>query len=476
MIDGIKIELPSHTATSWLSNKLLNFYTSTNVDTGEMLDNTTIAKYRGLVFYIIQSTKYEGLYYCEIAGSLHKYFNSGKHNYNDFTFNDLQSVINDLSKKFNINPETAILRNIEFGVNIFTPLTSSELLKNLVAYKNYEFGTLKVERKTVGKQIEQQRQKLKIYNKGRQYNLKDKNLSRFEVAIKKMESLKPYNIKTLSDLTEISKITPLLGILLNWWRDIIYYDKSINIKALSPKQQKRVLYSATPRNWVEFNRMQRARAKKRFNELMSLHGSKTQKEIAFLIAEKWEQLTAKKCIRFNRPTNEIIQQQNVYELTVRIHGYNVYKTTLKENNQKSLKTTTKKSSKKRRVCVVCKSSILHKKAGAKYCSKKCNNKQNGMKRTQKRKKRIGTEKQQLKKLLNLLPKNKLELLITYKTIHGIYSDQLQQKEINTSADWIKKVQRVLVSEYRKNALPILLTSYRARNLINEINNLNSLKK
>ncbi len=214
MIDGVKIQIPTATAEHWLNNTKLHFQGLTELQTGEMVGGSVVAKYKGLKFFICYSAETGNITHCEISGSLHKYFNNGKHNANDFNINDLATVLNDLNKVFSVDSTTAILRNLEFGVNVLTPLKSSELLKNLVAYKNYEFGTLKVERKTVGKQIEQQRQKLKIYDKGKQYKLKDKNLTRFEVAIKKMESLKPYNIKTLADLTEISKITPLLDVLL----------------------------------------------------------------------------------------------------------------------------------------------------------------------------------------------------------------------------------------------------------------------
>ncbi len=96
-----------------------------------------------------------------------------------------------------------------------------------------------------------------------------------------------------------------------------------------------------------------------------------------------------------------------------------------------------------------------------------------MNRTKKRQKARNTEKSNLNKLLLVLPRGKMWLMISYKTDSGIYTDTLKQTEINTTPDWIKKVQKVLITEYRKNAPPIILTSYRARKLIKEINNLNN---
>ncbi|TCI85324.1 hypothetical protein [Tenacibaculum sp. M341] len=475
MIDGIKIQLPSRTATMWLSNSLLDFHTYTNVNTGELLDNTIVAKYKGLVFIITQSQKDENTHYCYVRGSLHKYFNNGKHNYNEFSFNDLQNVITDLKNKFSIEPETAILRNVEFGVNINTPISAKQLLKDLVAYGNYTFGTLTVANKKVGKMISQQQVKLKIYDKGTQYKTKTNNLTRIEIAVKKMEYLKKYNISTLTDILNLKKLKPLGTLLQFYWDKIIYFDKSIKYKNLTNFERKKLLYYATPRNWVEFNRTQRMRAKKHYSKLVQTYGSTTQLQISNLINEKWEELTAKKCIRINHNINSISQQGNVYELTVSIDGQNVNKTSLKGIDKILPENTIEKQSKKqdkKYSCTICKSDISQKRKGAKYCSKKCNNKSNGMQRTKKRQKRILEEKKYFQNLIKKLHKNDLNLIISYKVGTSIYTDNLLQSEINTTLEWIQNIVEVSVTQSKKNNNKIILTSYRARKLIKYINRIN----
>ncbi|CAM1352394.1 hypothetical protein [Tenacibaculum insulae] len=444
-----------------------------------------IAKYKGLTFKIVYKDEtHTQIRYSELSGSLHKFNNSGKHNYNDFTFMQLLEVVNVLKTDFYIEPQTAYLSNLEFGVNIYLLFSVSELLLNLVAYKNKDFKTLSNGRKRIGKQIVNQKHRNKIYDKGKQANLKVKNLARFEMHYNKMAELKKYGIVTLQDLTDIHKISPLVNELLSFWDNIIYYDKSINLKNLSPTQQKRVLYSAVPRNWFDFNRMQRMRAKSRFNELMSLHGSTSQKDISNLIANKWQELTAEKCIRFTQHKKQLSQTKSVYVLPVSMYGYNVTKTPLKSTPQITLKKphkktaillpiiTTKKSPSKKRKCKTCKTDISHKKQYAKYCNKKCNNKHNGMKRTATRKKRILQEKTDLKKLLLILRKRDFDLCITYEEDSNLYTDFLTSKEIQTVKEWINKIQKVLITKYRKNAPPVILNSYRARKLISEINKKN----
>lgn len=287
MIDGIKIDVPSVNANKWLDNRYLHFYTYTSTKTGEQLEDTLFAKYKGLKFFIIKSKKHKGKYYYEVRGSIHKYFNNGKHNANDFTIVNLKKVLKELHKKFNIDPKTAILRNVEFGVNIHTPVDAKDLLKNLVCYGNYPFGTLRINRIVVGKSIVQQRSDLKIYNKSKQFDLPLQNLTRIELAVNKMVFLKRYNITTLSDLLNKSKLEPLGGLLLSYWVDVIYYDKMIDWRQLTTFERKKILYYATPRNWQDFDKKQRYRAKKHFKELMCKYStSTTHKEIITLITQK----------------------------------------------------------------------------------------------------------------------------------------------------------------------------------------------
>lgn len=485
MIDFVKIYVSNKVAEKWLNTPCLKFSIDVFYNTGEISKNKVIAKYKGLTFTIFyKDNTHTNVARLQVVGSLHKYWNSGKHNFNDFTFYDLVNIIEDLENKFYINPNISTVHNLEFGVNICLPFSVSELLLNLVAYKNKDFKTLSNGRKRIGKQVVNQKHRIKIYDKGKQSNLQVKNLARFEMHYNKMAELKKYGIVTLQDLTDIHKITPLISELLNFWDNIIYYDKSINLKNLSPTQQKRVLYSATPRNWIEFGKRQRTRAKKRFNELMNLHGSTSQKDISSLIVSKWQQLATKKCPPFIHPKKNMQQQKSVHLLPVSMYGYKVDKTTLKKPPPKSSKNThkktvvllpiitIKKSPSKKRNCKNCKTDITHKKKNAKYCSKKCNNKFNGNKRTVKRQKRILQEKTALKKLLLIIQKRNFDLWITYKEANILYTDFLTSKEIRTVKEWVKKIQTVKISKHRKNANPLILNSYRARKLITEINKKN----
>ncbi len=476
MIDGIKIDVLPCNGCKWLDNKLLDFYTYTNTNTGELLDGTLVAKYRGLKFYITKSIKYNNRIYYSVRGSLHKYFNNGKHNANDFSFDNLLTVINELHQKFSIDPKTSSLRNVEFGVNITTPISVKEVLKNLVCYGSYTFGTLKIEGVTVGKKIDRQKNVLKIYDKGKQYKKEVYNLARIEIAVRKMVFLKPHGINKLSDLQNINKVEPLGKLLSTYWQDVIYYDKVVNWKQLTEFERKKLLYYATPRNWSEFDIKQRYRAKKHFKDLMSQFStSNTHQIIGNLIAKKWSELTAEMCPRLNHDfkTNSKIEMSTFEPLEYTVHSWT--NTTLRNEIKKGLKSTIKMNPiltpktpiEKGRFCRVCANDIFHKKSNSLYCSKKCNNSFQALQRKKKRHHLKKSETLQLKNLLENLHQSNLLLLVEYRHKGNSYADSLYQNEITAPYNWTRKVLRV--TELIKG---IDLTSHRAKKFIHIISKSN----
>ncbi len=374
MICGVKIDVPYLNGNEWLESNLLDFYTATNVQTGEIKEHKLIAKYNGLTFIITASRKHDNIRHCQVQGSLHKYFNNGEHNANDFTFADLQTILEDLKNKFQVIPEKAILRNLEFGVNIKAPITVKELLKNIVAYGNSSFASLKIQGIKVGKWIEKQQYKIKVYDKGKQYKRKTKNLVRIEISVNKMRFLESYGIINLSSLKNHSTVFNLGVLLHNFWNNTIYYDQKLKWKLLNEFERKKVLYYAAERNWEEFDRKQRYRAKKHLDEITKKYGTGNSKtEIDILITKKWKELAADKCPRFNRVKKD--------------HSSRSMSTNypLEHTVKMSHSEVTSQQKKNSRDCIVCGKDISNKRKDAVYCSKSCNNSFHAKKRKQKRK-------------------------------------------------------------------------------------------
>jgi small multidrug resistance pump len=95
----IKYNLKNTNLPKLESNYLLEFSNKVNVKTGE-LGVYLNAFYRGLEFKIYESTETHPNRRATIEGSLHKYWNNGAHNFNDFGINEIQEVIADIENKF----------------------------------------------------------------------------------------------------------------------------------------------------------------------------------------------------------------------------------------------------------------------------------------------------------------------------------------------------------------------------------------
>lgn len=435
MIDGLKLEILNFNGEHWLNNNLLNFETPIDISTAELTGNRFVANYKGLRFTIIKSLVHDSLNYYLIQGSVHKFLNDGQNNYTDFTFTQLQHVVKELEDRFMISPEKAYIRSLEFGVNIHVPVMVDEVLKSLVSHKNKTFSTFNIEQRDVGKVLNQQSAKLKVYNKGLQYDLPDDNLLRVEVSVKKMVYLKQYGIRTLADLTDIAKIKPLGNLLLSWWQDIIYYDKKIKWKQATNWERKKLLYYAAPRNWQEFDRKQRFRAKIKFNELLAKYStSTTHTEISNLIIKKWNDLADENCPRFNHDDklNGSSYLSTNYPLEYRVKMY----------PKNPLNKICHKDKKQKRFCKTCKTSIDHKKSNAIYCSKKCANIQGAKLKKLQRANQKKTELKVLDRFLRILSKGQT----------------IELRKIKA------RVSTIIIVERNKLTT---LTSYRARKLLKE---------
>ena len=119
----------------------------------------------------------------------------------------------------------------------------------------------------------------------------------------------------------------------------------------------------------------------------------------------------------------------------------------------------------------CKKTLKEKQVTAKFCTDKCRKAFHEREQTKaNQKKRLG-EREQLEKVLNNLPKTNLSLLVMYKADGLQYADQLRQKEISVSSEWIKQIEKVLITG-NKSEPPIEFTTLRAKKLIREIAKLN----
>ena len=494
MIDGVKI-LCNLSPSDWTSNKNLSFRSWADLSTGEIPHDSKHADLKGLRLSIISGNTGT---FCNLRGSLPKYFNNGENNAFDYDYSDFLTTCDLLRDDLKINPKEAVLRGFEFGVNINLPFDISAIYEAVKSFKMNICGINKVEGKRNGVRFDFQQYEIKIYDKGQQQTGKKSRLMRFEIVVKKMAFVKSLGIKTLADLQNTRVWVELSKILLKVWAEIIFIDKLLRYKLMSNHQQKKYLRFFDIHYWANLNRNTYYKAKNDLNKLQTLYeGKHNAKQIIYtLIAEKCQKLTTLSSAEIGDNLTKLQGQNNTQEnvknatplkksfwrqfnhLDKGLNTGNNSNTNLIENTTNKILNNKKENNKKKKpkksICMNCKKELKNKKASAKFCGLRCNNHYNGKRRTKERQKQRATEVRELKKLLPKLKALNLPLLVIYKADGTQYADHLQQSEINAPAEWIRQVVKIVVMD-EKSTPPVCFTTLRAKQLIREITNINNQK-
>jgi len=282
MIDYSKVNNLPVSVEQILSHEQLMFPLSNVATTGELLNRAQVAHY-GMMELVVKGG------YVKLKGSYHKHAQGGI-NHKDFTFSDIQRVIEELVDAFKFDPKDAAFNFIEIGVNIEVSTDPTSLIKNFLRYRHKEFETLPVTGKGFGRKCELQRMIIKVYNKSLQYGLPF-HLLRFEVKVTRMEFLKQYGIDrlTMDDLKRPDVYPKLLNMLLDVFDRILLFNPDIDMNSIqNQKDRELVLQGRFPEYWKELPRQRKSEQIKRFTELAGTNNLK--KELKELIAVKWNKL------------------------------------------------------------------------------------------------------------------------------------------------------------------------------------------
>jgi hypothetical protein len=281
MFDGFKATTYDKlTYERLLKNPPFELFEHTSRSTGEI---NYSGEFKGLKIQLFTSGR------IQIAGSLHKYYNDGLHNWNDFTISNLNEVLSSLQSALNINPITASINNLEFGVNVFTPFCPNDLINDLLCFKWGQFNSMGIKGQGQGKECKAFKQYfVKIYNKGLQYDLQQ-NILRIEKKVISMFALK-FGQLNLSDLLNPNLWFHCKAELINMVGNILI-NETINIDLLTKNEQRICNRVINQSNWVKFSRDQKKRYKKTFNSIISKYGKGHYRPIIIkLINEKFDQL------------------------------------------------------------------------------------------------------------------------------------------------------------------------------------------
>ncbi len=362
MFDFVKTNITQNIKSELLNNSLLSFVRTSDSE-GVVLKE--IAEYKNFKFII-------GERFVNVNGSLHKYYNNGQHNYNNFTILNLVEVLSDLSIKFDINPLLSTLHNLEFGVNVILPFDVNMFLNSILSYKGKEYEKETYNGKGYLLRFPFDNYHLKIYNKSFQYELTS-NVLRFEIKVKKMEYFKRNNIElsTLSDLLKNTIYNDLKNLLLEAFNELLIYDNTIKLKGLPAKEKQLLKDGSNPKYWIELREKDKNKFKykrKEFRKLVIEYGDQDlQKTVYKLIEDKCNELTNP-----NDKTDKIIFEylsqftdRKLPELTTFGSATNNKEFTRINSSNKGLI-----SVQSERVCLTCGRDISNQKKGSFFCSEK----------------------------------------------------------------------------------------------------------
>lgn len=230
-------------------------------------------------------------YYLEIRGSLHK--NYAGQNHSRFSWTQLQCEINSICERFLIDPSQAKITRLEIGLNVKLPFETYTFLQtSLITCKHKSFNAYpSKDGISLGWNSHFHQYIVKIYDKGKQYNLSH-NLLRFEIQFLKMQPLKVFGIQKLSDLTHKDKVYNLKKLLIKAWDDVLLYDTSIDLEdlKLKPAQKEMLLNGRNPKYWEQLSGVECNNKKKAFRKLVLSLGQKNHEFIRQLIDEEWDSL------------------------------------------------------------------------------------------------------------------------------------------------------------------------------------------
>lgn len=309
MVDYIVLDLPKLTKAD-LEKCGISFYKPSkgfDENTGELLTKRGfnykwIGEYSNLKFTIDTKDK------IKLRGSLHVFWNDGKHNHNDFGYKALNSVVSHLQDKFGIDPEITEFRHLEIGLNIEgLPFPTDCINENLLFHsgkgipiKKFKYGyhyTIS-DFKAVGRKF----YILKSYDKALQNKLTN-NIFRLElkhIRTRRLHKLghelgHEKGIKTLADLTNPTKIELLKIDYLKKWDEMFLLDWTIREKELTMKERNKLKDWKRPKYWVELSknpsRNQFSREHERYSKMVQGHSDNVKAIIKDAIIQKWCKIT-----------------------------------------------------------------------------------------------------------------------------------------------------------------------------------------
>ena len=289
--EGIIAYFKTHPLLEYMSNEdMFNRYDP------EVLNTKDKYQYKGIIFCFYSNKR------LKISLLPHYYFNNNLHNANDFNIIDCIKIILDFKKTFKIDWEKLKIINLEFGVNIVSPICIKDLITFLIYHEQHEFKDNPEYQ--FSKQSHSSNKKtgkanynkiIKAYAKGLQFpQYCHINTFRFEAKSRESAYINKLEIFNLDDLLNVNVYYLLIDKLIAEFQNVlILYDK-IDFTNLNLKEVSKLNKLLSQSHWYRIKQDNKRNAfndeKIKYYKLVDKTGNHLKKQLEKIIFEKLELL------------------------------------------------------------------------------------------------------------------------------------------------------------------------------------------
>lgn len=296
MLDFLKLQTYDLTLVDYFdSNNTLTWLSDTDKLThldNEVITTKKIKQFKGILFYFYSNR-------LDILFKPHYYFNDNLHNANDFKIVDCINIVNNFKDVFKIDLTTLKVVNIEFGINVLSPIDIKDLITFLAYHEKNEFRTdtgLSYSKKSFSinrNGTSNQYKIIKAYAKGLQFPLyTDINTFRFEVKSKERKyCINQLGIHTANDLLNVDVYYKMIETLIKEFKEVLILDCNTNFDSLNSKELKKIINYNNPFLWYKIknqNRNSFSKNKTKYYKLINKVKNNLKNNLEKIIFDKLE--------------------------------------------------------------------------------------------------------------------------------------------------------------------------------------------
>jgi len=296
MLDFLKLSIIDISLINYLEHhNLLEWVKSEdkiNLFDFEVIKTKTVKHYKGILFCFYSNR-------IDILFKPHYYFNNNLHNANDFKIVDCIKTISELKNTFEIDLKLLKVVNIEFGINILSPIDIKKLIAFLLYHEKNEFKT------DVGLAFSKKSFRanpngtinlykiIKAYAKGLQFpQYCDINTFRFEVKSKQSKYINQLGIYTANDLLNFDCYLKMADEIKNEFDKVLLLDCETDFKNLTGKEQAKITNYLNTLTWFNISqdsyRNRFNKEKTKYNNLVNKVENNLKKQLDKIVFDQLE--------------------------------------------------------------------------------------------------------------------------------------------------------------------------------------------